>query len=185
MHAPTAITKPTKHTKNAKKGRHVWNLRVLRVFVAFARRRQLGRCFGKKGYREASMLNVHSPLSEEQEKIVTAAVDCGIRVHRELGPGFKEVIYRRAYCLELESRRLNFVAEHRVNVRYRDWLIPGQRIDIIVEEVVLVEIKAVPRLRPLHRSQVLSYLKTTGLRVGLLLNFNTVLLRQGLRRIVL
>ena len=130
-------------------------------------------------------LKTDTPLSPEQERIVTVAIDAAVTVHRELGPGFRERIYKRAYCLELDSRGLKFETEKPIEVRYREWLIPGQRIDLIVDSVVLVEIKAVPRLRSLHRWQVISYLKTTGLRVGLLLNFNAPLMKQGLQRIVL
>jgi GxxExxY protein len=130
------------------------------------------------------MLRVSSPLSAEQEQKVSQAMDCGFAVHRALGPGFREKIYERAYCLELESRGLRFECEKPILVKYRDWLIPGQKVDLIVEGIVLVEIKAVPRLRPLHRLQVLSYLKTLGLRVGLLMNFNVAVLKDGLQRIV-
>ena len=122
-------------------------------------------------------------LDPEQEAIVTSAVACGITVHRELGAGFKETIYERAFCLELESRGIKFECEKPVEVRYKQWRIPGQRIDLIVDGVVLVEIKTVSKLKKLHESQVVSYLKTTGLRVGLLMNFNSVLFKHGLRRI--
>ena len=131
-----------------------------------------------------AMLRVDSPLTAEQEAIVSRVLDCGLTVHRELGPGFKEIIYERAFRLELHSRDMKFESETKLEVRYRSWKIPGQRIDLIVEGVVLVEIKAVPRLRHLHEKQVLSYLKTTGLRVGLLMNFNSTLLKNGLKRIV-
>lgn len=130
------------------------------------------------------MLNVSSPLSAKDEAIVTKVIDCGLMVHRELGPGFKEIIYERAYRLELDSRGMQFESETTLEVKYRSWRIPGQRIDLIIEGVVLVEIKAVPRLKQLHEMQVLSYLKTTGLRVGLLMNFNSTLLKRGLKRIV-
>jgi GxxExxY protein len=123
-------------------------------------------------------------LNPEQEAIVTSAVACGITVHRELGPGFRETIYERAFCLELESRGIKFECEKPVEVCYKQWRIPGQRIDLIVDGVVLVEIKTVSKLKKLHELQVVSYLKTTGLRVGLLMNFNSVLLKHGLRRIV-
>jgi GxxExxY protein len=79
---------------------------------------------------------------------------------------------------------LAFECEKKILVRYKNWSIPGQKVDLIVEKLVLVEIKAVPRLRPLHRDQVRSYLRTTELRVGLLINFNTTLIKHGLRRIV-
>jgi GxxExxY protein len=130
------------------------------------------------------MLRVSSPLTADQEKIVAEVVDCGVTVHRVLGPGFREKIYSRAFRLDLDSRQLRFESEKPILVRYKDWTIPGQKVDLIVEDVVLVEIKVVPRLRPIHRVQVISYLKTTGLRVGLLMNFNAVVLKQGLQRVV-
>jgi GxxExxY protein len=130
------------------------------------------------------MLNRHADLSTEQEAVVTAVIGCGIAVHRELGPGFKECIYHRAFRLELTSRGLSFESDKPILVKYRKWLIPGQQIDLIVAGTVLVELKAVPRLRPLHQYQVRSYLRTTGLPVGLLLNFNAALLKDGMQRIV-
>ena len=90
-----------------------------------------------------------------------------------------------AFCLELESRNVRFECEKPVSVRYREWVIPGQRIDLIVERRVVVEIKAVPRLRMLHRRQLVSYLRTLDLKAGILLNFNTNYIKHGLRRVVL
>ena len=131
------------------------------------------------------MLKSPTPLTSAEETIINGAIGCAIAVHRELGPGFRESIYHRAYRLELQSRGLPFESDRRVLVKYRQWSIPGQQIDLIVAAIVLVELKAVPRLRPLHEWQVRSYLRTTGLRVGLLMNFNTPLLKDGLKRIVL
>ena len=130
------------------------------------------------------MLNKHSDLSTEQEVLVTAVIGCGIAIHRELGPGFKECIYHEAFRLELSSRGMTFESEKPILVKYQEWLIPGQKIDLIVEGTVLVELKAVPRLRPLHRYQVQSYLRTTALPIGLLLNFNAPLLKDGLQRVL-
>jgi len=78
---------------------------------------------------------------------------------------------------------LPFESEKRILVKYREWLIPGQQIDLIVAGTVLVELKAVPRLRALHRYQVQSYLRTTALPIGLLLNFNAPLLKDGMQRV--
>ena len=114
-----------------------------------------------------------------------ACIAAAIAVHRELGPGFREVIYRRAYCLELDSRGLRFECEKPILVKYREWSIPGQRLDLVVDDRVIIEIKSVPRLLRRHERQVLSYLKTTGFRVGLLMNFNARLLQDGLKRKVL
>jgi GxxExxY protein len=130
------------------------------------------------------MLKTNTPLTDAEEEIVTKTIGCGIAVHRELGPGFKEIIYHRAFRLELESRGLPFESEKCILVKYRGWSIPGEQIDLIVAGVVLVELKAVPRLRKLHQYQVRSYLRTTGLPVGLLLNFNAPLLAKGMQRIL-
>jgi len=131
------------------------------------------------------MLRNPSPLTADVENIVSVAIDCGFMVHRALGPGFRERIYERAYGLELGARGLRFESEKPILVRYKDWEIPGQKVDLIVEGLVLVEIKTVPRLRPVHRAQVLSYLKTLRLRVGILMNFNVAVLKDGLQRVIL
>ena len=130
-------------------------------------------------------LRSYEPLDPKVEKIVSIAVDCGVDVHTVLGPGFKEPIYHRAFCLELDARGIPYECERPIEVRYKQWRIPGQRIDLIVANVVLVEIKTVEHLKQIHTSQVVSYLKTTGLRVGLLMNFNGVRLKDGLKRIIL
>jgi GxxExxY protein len=129
------------------------------------------------------MLKKYADLAPEQEAIVATVIGCAINVHRVLGPGFKECIYHTAMRLELESQEISYESEKPIEVKYRQWRIPGQKVDLIVAGIVLVEIKAVPRLRVLHRCQVQSYLKTTGLPIGLLMNFNARLLKQGLQRV--
>jgi GxxExxY protein len=131
------------------------------------------------------MRETHEPLPEVTETVMRACIGCGITVHRELGPGFAEKIYHRAFCLELASRGIKFETEKPILVKYRQWSIPGQKVDLVVDGLVLVELKTVPRLRSLHRNQVLSYLKTTSLRAGLLLNFNSSLMKNGMQRVVL
>ena len=134
--------------------------------------------------KEVHMLRLPSPLSAAEEAIVTKTVGCGIEVHRFLGPGYRERIYERALQLELDSQGLKFECEKAIDVSYKGWKIPGQRIDLIVEQVVIVELKSVPRLKSLHERQLVSYLRSTGLKVGLLMNFNTTILKNGLRRVV-
>ena len=104
-----------------------------------------------------------STLSEADEQIVRDTIGCGIEVHRILGPGFREHIYERAFCLELDIRGMKFESEKPITVKYKDWAIPGQRLDLVVEGVVVVEIKSVSRLKPIHRRQVVSYLTFDGL----------------------
>jgi GxxExxY protein len=128
---------------------------------------------------------VHTSIPRDVEAAATECIGCAIEVHRRLGPGYLESIYRRAMCLELESRDIPFEAEKAVTVTYREWQIPGQRIDLIVRGKIVLELKAVRRLKTIHRAQVISYLKTTDLRLDLLINFKTELLRQGIKRVVL
>ena len=129
-------------------------------------------------------MRIESPLPPEIEEVVTKVVDVGFTVHRVLGPGFKEKIYERAFCLELDSRSLKFECEKQIEVKYKNWRIPGQKVDLIVADLVLVELKAVPQLRKLHHRQVLSYLKTMDLRIGLLVNFNVSLFKTGVKRVI-
>ena len=102
-----------------------------------------------------------------------------------MGPGFVEPVYHNAFCLELASRNIPFERERRIVVKYRDTPVALHRIDLIVHGSIIVEIKAVSSIESVHVAQVLSYLKATGLRVGLLMNFSGPTLRDGLRRIVL
>lgn len=129
-------------------------------------------------------MTAHAPIPVAVERTASVCVDCGIHVHRALGPGFKELIYKRAYCLELDLRGIRYECEKPILVRYKQWEIPGQKVDLIVEGLVLIEIKAVPKVKEIHRLQTLSYLKTAGLRLGFVMNFNTGVLKDGLRRVV-
>jgi GxxExxY protein len=143
---------------------------------------------GHEGHEEeltSRMTRCSSPLATEAEQAMTAVIGCAIAVHRALGPGFLESIYKRAMYIELEARGLTYVAERPVRVVYRGIEIPGQRIDLIVMGCIVVELKSVSRLERVHVAQVISYLRTVGLRGGLLINFQVPELRMGLKRIVL
>ena len=131
-----------------------------------------------------SGLRLLSPLPSETEALVRAVMDCAFTVHRTLGPGFREIIYAQALYLELDAQKLKFEAEKKIMVRYKQWQIPGQKVDLLVESSVLVEVKVVPKLRPMHRLQLLSYLKTLDLRIGLLINFNVPVLKAGFKRVI-
>ena len=128
---------------------------------------------------------MNEPVADETDQLVRRIIGCALAVHRTLGPGFLESIYRKALCLELQAQDVAFESEKPLVVIYRGQAIPGQRLDLLVGGKVIVEVKAVAALEPVHLAQVLSYLKTTKLRVGLLINFREVLLRNGIRRVVL
>ena len=131
------------------------------------------------------MLRIPSRLPDDVEELVTRVIGCCIAVHRALGPGLLESIYSRAVCIELETVGIPFVREMQIAVMYRDQLLCHQRLDAVVAGQVVLEIKSVERLNPVHHAQLLSYLRISKLRIGLLINFNVAVLQDGLKRIVL
>jgi GxxExxY protein len=112
-------------------------------------------------------------------------VGCAIEVHRHLGAGLLESVYEAALCVELALKNLPFKRQVRLPLQYKGQLISEHRVDLIVDDAVVVEVKAIQRLEPIHVAQVLTYLRVSGIRVGLILNFNNVVLRHGIRRVVL
>lgn len=131
------------------------------------------------------MLRVKSTLPAEVEALVTRVIGCCIAVHRELGPGLLEMSYARALQLELEANGLDYECEKPVAVNYKGKPVCVHYIDLIVAKEIIVELKAVERLVPVYRSQLLNYLHITHLRIGLLINFNVPLLADGIKRVVL
>jgi len=115
------------------------------------------------------------------EQIIAAAIE----MHRILGPGLLESIYEEALCCELSLRDIQFERQKEIDVVYKKNIIKGQRLDILVSGEVIVEIKAVRKLENIFTAQVLSYLKSTGTKRGLLLNFGQMKLVDGVKRISL
>ena len=112
-------------------------------------------------------------------------IGAAIEVHRVLGPGLLEFIYEEALVIELEDRGLNIVRQAEVEVWYKDRRLENKlRLDILVNGIVIVEVKSVERVLPVHESQLLSYLRLSNKKLGLLVNFNTVVLRSSIRRVV-
>lgn len=125
-------------------------------------------------------------MDKETEKIATEVVDAAFRVHKTLGPGLLESVYERCLCHELEKRRIRFVSQCAMPVKYDGVLLElGMRVDLLIEGKLIVELKAAERDHPLFVSQVLTYLRLSGLRLGLLINFNVPIIREGIRRVVL
>jgi GxxExxY protein len=112
-------------------------------------------------------------------------VGAAIEVHRRLGPGLLESAYEKCLCRELYLRRVRFQQQVALPVEYRGLNLDcGYRLDIVVEQSVIVEVKALKKVLPVHRAQVLTYLRLTRLRLGLLINFNVDVLRHGVYRII-
>jgi GxxExxY protein len=130
-------------------------------------------------------LRISSSLPESTEAVATKVIDACIQVHRELGPGLLESVYQRAAGIELRSRGIPFEREKLIPIVFRNEPLCHHRLDLVVDRTVVVELKAVDRLSPVHLAQVISYLRASRLRCGLLINFNVPVLKQGLRRVVL
>ncbi|AFZ11059.1 hypothetical protein Cri9333_0059 [Crinalium epipsammum PCC 9333] len=124
-------------------------------------------------------------LREDIEDIAYAVIGAAIEVHRLLGPGFLESVYEGALCVELQQRGIPFVRQAVVAVTYKGQRVGEGRIDLLIGNVLIVELKAVEKLTPIHSAQVISYLKMTNQKLGLLINFNVPILKEGIKRIIL
>jgi GxxExxY protein len=113
-------------------------------------------------------------------------VDSAFSVHRELGPGLLESVYEVCLCRELTLRKIPFAAQVSLPITYKGLrLDAGLRLDLLVADSIIVELKSVQRIDPVFEAQLLSYLKLTGLRLGLLINFNVPLIKHGISRVAL
>ena len=122
---------------------------------------------------------------QELNKITEKIINGAISVHRELGPGLLESAYGACLVYELASQNLKIERQKTLPLRYRGIQLDcGYRLDLLVEESIIVEIKAIEKLEPIHEAQLLSYLKLSKCPVGLLINFNVKVLKDGIRRLV-
>ena len=115
--------------------------------------------------------------AETLDRVARQIVDAAYAVHRELGPGFLESVYEEALCVELSARGISFSRQQALTVSYRGRAVGQARMDLIVDEVVVVELKAIAALAPIHVAQTISYLKASRLQLALLINFNVSTLR--------
>jgi GxxExxY protein len=119
-------------------------------------------------------------------KLTEAVIAAAIEVHRTLGPGLLESVYEECFCKELSLRDIPFVRQTGLPVEFKGIRLEcGYRIDVLVDNAVLIEIKSVETVLPVHEAQLLTYMKLGGWNVGLLINFNVPLLKQGIKRRVL
>ena len=123
--------------------------------------------------------------SRELDLLASQVVDAAVEVHRALGPGFLEIIYEEALSIELERRRIPFQRQVSLPVTYKGCRIGEGRADLVVGGQLIVELKAVEALLPLHVAQVISYLRASGRSLAILMTFNVKLLREGIRRVTL
>jgi GxxExxY protein len=125
-------------------------------------------------------------LTDREEFLATQIVDIAIKIHKELGPGLLESVYEKCFVYELADRGINFQRQKEVPIIYRNLNVEdGLRLDILVDDLVIVELKAQENYHPVWEAQLLSYLKLTEKRLGLLINFHVSLMKNGIKRLIL
>jgi GxxExxY protein len=122
---------------------------------------------------------------KDLNKITEKIIGCAIEVHRNLGPGLLESIYESALCYEFDENNIEYARQFSVPVIYKGHVLGEYRLDVLVENEVIVELKAVDRIEPVFEAQLLSYLRVTGKKLGLLINFNVPVLKKGIKRVIL
>jgi GxxExxY protein len=130
-------------------------------------------------------MDLDTPFSPEIERVATEVVDAAFKIHSKLGAGLLESVYKALMIYELTKRGLAVQHELVLPVVYEDVRLDvGYRIDLLVNGCVIVELKAVEKLLAVHEAQLLTYLKLSGIRLGFLMNFNTKLIKDGIKRMV-
>lgn len=122
---------------------------------------------------------------EKESRLTERIIGCAIEVHRVLGPGLLESAYEEALCAEFEEASLHYQRQLPVPIVYKGRTLGEYRLDLLVEDTVVVEVKSTERFDPVFEAQLLTYMRLTGKSVGLLINFGRRLLRQGIKRFVL
>jgi GxxExxY protein len=127
----------------------------------------------------------YEPLSQREEEIVTLIVDAAYKVHKNLGPGFLEKVYEVCFCYELKKRGIKFKRQVEIPIIYDGVALDETlRLDILVDNLIVCELKAVDEIHPVWLSQILSYIRLLDKRLGFLINFNVVRISDGIKRII-
>jgi len=129
---------------------------------------------------------MYSKLSDKEEYLARQIVDIAIKIHKELGPGLLESVYAKCFYYELNNRSIKFQKQKDVPIVYQSLIIDeGLRLDLFIEDLIIVEFKAQENYHPVWEAQLLSYLKLTQKRLGFLLNFHVPLMKDGIKRFIL
>src|SRR5207237_735479 len=136
------------------------------------------------GHSDRQYTEIREP-SAKADTLAHAVIGAALEVHKLLGPGYIESVYEQVLCVELELLGIPFVRQPVITVGYKGQTVGEGRLDLLVDDTLVVELKATDVLSSVHSAQVLSYLKATGRRLGLLINFNVPILKMGIRRVIL
>lgn len=131
-------------------------------------------------------MNMYQTLSNEEESLGKQVANIAFTIHKTLGPGLLESVYEKCFCYELSKRNIPFVRQKLVEIIYNGMAIDeGLRIDILVSDMIIIELKAQENYHPVWEAQLLSYLKLTGNRLGFIFNFHVLLMKDGIKRMIL
>lgn len=129
---------------------------------------------------------MYKSLTSREETTAKEIVDIAIKIHKELGPGLLESVYAKCFQYELTKRGVPFISEKQVPIIYQQLKIDdGLRLDLLVDDSIIVEFKAQENYHPVWEAQLLSYLKLTGKRLGFLINFHVPLMKDGIKRLII
>ena len=134
----------------------------------------------QRAQRLEKIIPKNYPDSELTREVISSAIE----VHSILGPGLLENVYEEALCHEFKIRNIPFERQKEIKLSYKGYSIGLHRLDLVVNDKVILELKAVNELNKIYEAQIISYLKATGLQVGLLINFNAVKLKEGIKRFI-
>ena len=128
----------------------------------------------------------HFPLSDRENQLGRIVIDIAFLLHKTLGPGLLESVYEKCFCYELQQREIPFLRQQQVPILYKElYLEDALRLDILVDNLLIIELKAQENYHPVWEAQLLSYLKLTGKRIGYVINFYVPLMKDGFKRLIL
>ena len=129
---------------------------------------------------------IFKPITEREKWLTEQIVNIAITIHKKIGPGLLESVYEKCFCYELGKRNIPFLKQKSVTIYYDSMFIDeGLKIDILVDDLIIIELKAQENYQPVWAAQLLSYLRLTGKRLGYILNFHVPLMKDGIKRMIL
>lgn len=126
----------------------------------------------------------HKEPDSELDALVSQIFAAALEVHRTLGPGFVEQVYEEALCMELDLRSIPYTRQHPIAVHYKGRQVGEGRVDVLVDGRLILELKAVETILPVHRAQLISYMRTAHHHLGILINFKAHLMTEGFKRVI-
>lgn len=127
-----------------------------------------------------------NPLTDRENYLAKVVVDIAFLIHKALGPGLLESVYEKCFCYELQKREIPYIRQQMVAIQYEGLLVEdGLRLDLLVDDLLIIELKAQENYHPVWEAQLLSYLKLTDKRIGYLINFHVPLMKDGFKRLIL